>query len=225
MTAMTFDDFWRAYPRKENKKGSADIWKRKGLDAVAVTIVAHVQRRAKDDQKWSDGYIPMPATFLNQERWNDEYQTKQRRDPALAQPKSTYEPPVDAQRDRYKAGLNMEILLAIYPGGVREEDLQVILATRDRLAKQLREMYGDDPKDRAEYLGVIRGMRAHIRNEVARLRRLADGAEVAASERQEPASHREVAAPDTGRDGSYHEPRGERVRGHSGGVQAAEFPL
>jgi hypothetical protein len=68
-----FDDFWQQYPKKRNKKKSRDIWKRKRLDTIAVDIVLDVISRKTSDERWTAGYIPDPTTYLNGERWQDEY--------------------------------------------------------------------------------------------------------------------------------------------------------
>lgn len=71
-----FADFWDAYPRKVGKKPSREKWQRKRLDAKADEIIADVKDRMARDRRWLDGYIPNPATYLNQERWNDEVETR-----------------------------------------------------------------------------------------------------------------------------------------------------
>lgn len=69
--AQHFEAFWQAYPRKTNKAGCQRSWVARDLDAEAVAILAHVTRMA-DSHDWTkeDGkYRPMPATYLNQRRW------------------------------------------------------------------------------------------------------------------------------------------------------------
>jgi hypothetical protein len=66
-----FDAFWAAYPRKDNRKATAAIWDRirPGPDLLAKMLAA-IERQglaAKDPQ-----YRPMPTTWLNGERWNDQ---------------------------------------------------------------------------------------------------------------------------------------------------------
>ena len=68
-----FDSFWQQYPKKRNKKKSREIWKRKRLDAIAVDVVQDVINRKASDERWTAGYIPDPTTYLNGERWQDEY--------------------------------------------------------------------------------------------------------------------------------------------------------
>lgn len=67
-----FDAFWNAYPKKVGKQAA-----KKAFDRVKVpvkTLLTAVERQ-KCSAQWSkDGgqYIPNPATWLNQGRWEDE---------------------------------------------------------------------------------------------------------------------------------------------------------
>lgn len=67
-----FREFWDAWPRNERKqaKGKCEaIWKRKGLDAKAREILAHVSA-LKTTDSWRGGFVPAPLVYLNQERWD-----------------------------------------------------------------------------------------------------------------------------------------------------------
>jgi hypothetical protein len=70
-----FEQFWQAYPRKVGKGAARRIFGRikpgaellaKMLDAVAI------QSQSIQWQKDAGQFIPHPATWLNQERWDDE---------------------------------------------------------------------------------------------------------------------------------------------------------
>jgi len=74
-TEYRFKKFWLAYPRKEGKKTAWDKFNRLSPD-VQQQVVDHVGERADKDAKWLAGYVPMPATFFNQERWHDEYEVR-----------------------------------------------------------------------------------------------------------------------------------------------------
>jgi len=69
-----FDAFWKAYPRKVGKKAALAAWMKAkdkpGLDA----IIASVSSQARSTAWAKDGgqYIPNPATWLNQGRWDDQ---------------------------------------------------------------------------------------------------------------------------------------------------------
>lgn len=67
-----FEIFWSAYPTKVGKQPA-----RKAFDKVLVpveTLVAAIERQKCSSQWSKDGgqYIPNPATWLNQCRWEDE---------------------------------------------------------------------------------------------------------------------------------------------------------
>ena len=67
-----FDVFWNAYPKKVGKEAA-----RKAFAKVKVpveTLTAAIQRQKGSDQWSRDNgqYIPNPATWLNQGRWEDE---------------------------------------------------------------------------------------------------------------------------------------------------------
>lgn len=68
-----FDDFWSVYPTRKDKKKAKDIWKRKKLDDIADKIIANVSARVVADKQWLDNFIPLPTTFLRNERWEDEW--------------------------------------------------------------------------------------------------------------------------------------------------------
>ena len=67
-----FEIFWNAYPTKVGKQPA-----KKAFDKVKVpveTLVAAIERQKCSSQWSKDGgqYIPNPATWLNQCRWEDE---------------------------------------------------------------------------------------------------------------------------------------------------------
>jgi len=67
-----FGRWWVIYPKKVKKKTAREIWKRKRLDRLTDQLIADVQNRLANDQRWKDGFVPDPTTYLNQERWDDE---------------------------------------------------------------------------------------------------------------------------------------------------------
>lgn len=76
-----FPDFWKSYPRKVGDKRKAEkSWDRQKLDRIADQIIANVADRASRDPQWQDStYIPHPTTYLNQQRWNDDWHPQIRR--------------------------------------------------------------------------------------------------------------------------------------------------
>jgi hypothetical protein len=72
-----FKKFYEAYPRKVNKKEAFFRWKNANLPSLEI-ILSAIERQKKSEQWQRDygKYIPYPSTWLNQERWNDEIDTK-----------------------------------------------------------------------------------------------------------------------------------------------------
>ena len=73
-----FNEFWKAYPssnRKVNKSGCMKLWQSQNLEAIGDKIINHVKIMADTDWKKDNGqYIPMPATYLRQERFDTQLQ-------------------------------------------------------------------------------------------------------------------------------------------------------
>ncbi len=72
-----FDDFWKIYPgpRKNNKPKAKTLFNKQNK-ATQELIINHIRHRSLNDPEWTkeDGkFIPGPVTFLNQNRWTDEY--------------------------------------------------------------------------------------------------------------------------------------------------------
>ena len=72
-----FAEFWSAYPRKEgSRKKCGTTWARAKLDRHADEILADVAKRMNAGGPWhriEAQFIPHPATYLNGERWKDEW--------------------------------------------------------------------------------------------------------------------------------------------------------
>ena len=64
-----FFEFWNNYPTKTGKDAALNAWKKAKpkIDDVLKALVW--QRKSK---KWIDGFVPNPATYINQGRWKDE---------------------------------------------------------------------------------------------------------------------------------------------------------
>lgn len=70
---MTFEDWWKVYPKKVGKKLSRKIWVRDKLDLKADELIAKLEIQVKMCARYQNRqYIPDPATYLNGERWDDE---------------------------------------------------------------------------------------------------------------------------------------------------------
>jgi hypothetical protein len=67
-----FAEFWAAYPRKVGKGAAEKLWGR--LKPDLPTVLKAIERaRATEQWRKDEGqYIPHPATWLGQRRWEDE---------------------------------------------------------------------------------------------------------------------------------------------------------
>ena len=70
-----FDRFWVAYPRHQGKEAARKTWEKiRPNDALLAEMLAALERQRASDQWRRDGgrFIPLPATWLNGRRWEDE---------------------------------------------------------------------------------------------------------------------------------------------------------
>jgi hypothetical protein len=70
-----FADFWSEYPKKVGKKAALGSWKRIKPDTELFEKIMQAIRAAKQSEQWrreNGRFIPNPATWLNQGRWDDE---------------------------------------------------------------------------------------------------------------------------------------------------------
>lgn len=74
---LTFEQFWKRYPRKVGKLAAQREWKRLDPDEQ---ICGEIERAlAWQTRLWTDPqFIPHPRTWLHQGRWLDEPPTLQR---------------------------------------------------------------------------------------------------------------------------------------------------
>jgi len=69
---QVFEDFWEQYPRKQGKGEARRALFKQLKDFPAEIIVDGVRRLNADPNKPTNPkFLPMPATWLNGERWND----------------------------------------------------------------------------------------------------------------------------------------------------------
>lgn len=73
--AEAFDAFWQAYPRRVSKVSALKAWKRLAPDdRLCGTILLALDSHKRSEQWTKDEgrFIPHPATWLNQRRWEDD---------------------------------------------------------------------------------------------------------------------------------------------------------
>lgn len=73
-----FEIFYNSYPRKIGKENAYKVWVRLApLEELSKKIISSVAEHLKTEQ-WQEDvrFIPHPATYLNQKRWEDEIKIK-----------------------------------------------------------------------------------------------------------------------------------------------------
>ena len=72
----TFGAFWTAYPNKKAKPAALKAFSKLKPDTALLAEMLkaiEVQKQSAQWQKDSGQFIPMPSTWLNQRRWEDDY--------------------------------------------------------------------------------------------------------------------------------------------------------
>lgn len=73
-----FDRFWAAYPKKVGKQAARKAFERiKGVPVEKMIQAVEYQRSTEQWRKNNGQFIPHPATWLNQGRWEDERESDQ----------------------------------------------------------------------------------------------------------------------------------------------------
>lgn len=71
-----FDRFWSSYPRKQGKRNARKAFEKiSPSEELLAEMISAVEEASKSHQWKKDNgqFIPLPATWLNQERWEDEF--------------------------------------------------------------------------------------------------------------------------------------------------------
>lgn len=71
-----FDIFWRAYPKKTGKDDARRAWSKRKPRLADVLQALEWQIPSEQWTKQNGQFIPNPATYLNQGRWQDEPQMR-----------------------------------------------------------------------------------------------------------------------------------------------------
>lgn len=94
-----FVDFWSVYPRKVSKQNAVKAW-RSAKITDPDTIIADVKRRCDTEWKGAEmQFIPHPATYINQRRWEDETPPQERKEVPKADKNN---PALDYAQREYK---------------------------------------------------------------------------------------------------------------------------
>ena len=71
-----FDEFWFAYPKKVGKGEAKKLWAKLKVNGRLPSVLSAIaaQKSTAQWQKEGGQFIPLPATWLRQGRWDDEVQ-------------------------------------------------------------------------------------------------------------------------------------------------------
>lgn len=78
-----FEKFWKHYPRKLKKQKSLEAFIKCKPTKELVEIMIKQVERFKDTKQWKEEngkYIPHPTTWINNKRWEDEFETDTERE-------------------------------------------------------------------------------------------------------------------------------------------------
>lgn len=73
-TEILFDTFWQAYPKKIAKPKALLAWNKLKPTQDLLDKILNALQSQKQSENWikdSGQFIPYPATYLNQYRWED----------------------------------------------------------------------------------------------------------------------------------------------------------
>lgn len=69
--ARDFEEFWKAYPKKDAKKDALTAWAK--VRAPLATLLEAIERK-RGSEEWTKSrgqFVPLPSTWLNGKRWED----------------------------------------------------------------------------------------------------------------------------------------------------------
>ena len=70
-SASQFESFWAAYPRKVGKQAAMKAFSKVSVPVKTLIDAVNSQKNSEQWRKDNGQYIPNPATWLNQGRWDD----------------------------------------------------------------------------------------------------------------------------------------------------------
>ena len=142
-----FEEFWRTYPRHEDKKKAFTVWQKalKG-GATADEIIAGAARYAKYRAGEPEQYTKHPATWLNGDCWENEYSTA-----GIGYGSGQY----GSRLSPEEAALNREAIASTFADRLREWGYSSVEEYRER-TEGLSRMYREDAEEqRAQELAIL----------------------------------------------------------------------
>lgn len=72
---IMFERFWKAYPRKTSKPSAKKAFEKLDVDEELLATMLTAIGKQKNSSQWQENggqFIPYPATWLNNKRWEDD---------------------------------------------------------------------------------------------------------------------------------------------------------
>ena len=142
-----FEEFWRIYPRHEDKKKAFTVWQKalKG-GATADEIIAGAARYAKYRAGEPEQYTKHPSTWLNGDCWENEYSTA-----GMGCGSGQY----GSRLSPEEAALNREAIASTFADRLREWGYSSVEEYREH-TEGLSRMYREDAEEqRAQELAIL----------------------------------------------------------------------
>ena len=71
-----FDEFWTAYPKKQNKPDAKKAWQQTIDARPSLSVIIQAIMTQSKSKSWMEGYVPLPGSWLRGHRWADEMEVK-----------------------------------------------------------------------------------------------------------------------------------------------------
>lgn len=142
-----FEEFWRIYPRHEDKKKAFKVWQTALKNgATADEIIAGAARYAKYRAGEPEQYTKHPSTWLNGDCWENEYSTA-----GISYGSGQY----GSRLSPEEAALNREAIASTFADRLREWGYSSVEEYREH-TEGLSRMYREDAEEqRAQELAIL----------------------------------------------------------------------
>lgn len=99
--SASFQAFWAAYPKKEGRTQAEKAWRSINPDTDLMHVIIAAVDRDKGTDAWhreNGRYIPMPAKYLTERRWEDQHVETEERGERTYSLQDAFRRAVDRQR-------------------------------------------------------------------------------------------------------------------------------
>lgn len=146
----SFNKFYDAYPRKSGKRPAFIKW-RNISESLHAVIIGDIEKRSRM-RFWSDNprLIALPATYLNQERWQDDWMADMKSRPEgqadVTTPRSTYVHDPGEQRCKWgEIAQRICFRWLTASGGVPKEGIKAFVKIKNDTVNEMRQGLSEEP--------------------------------------------------------------------------------